>query len=367
MKLYTTKLILIKLVLQGEDIQPGRQVSDFKRGKTTHPKLWSHPSLRGSRSTRSRAGGRIGFQECNLYQVFKVRLCVALFWTSACEALGGEGYTGLERVDNYREQEPSELVQQQICNNPSDSFGEFHTSISFAWRSWTTKLTMNVGGKSIQEDAESSAGFGNCIAHNSLRICVLKQPSWGSRPYSRVLRELLPNGWSNNLGINAELVQSGSNSCARRIASVIPWLLRSCELQWSHIVFYFYFYFQIRNLCPSVKYKLLWALNSWTGCKTSELDLVILCGQLTNSMHFVGTGRMWGASVLNIWVWFQGCDASVLLDGEEAEKTAAINVNLHGFEAIDAAKAAVEAACPNTVSCADILQFAARDSVTLVR
>lgn len=61
----------------------------------------------------------------------------------------------------------------------------------------------------------------------------------------------------------------------------------------------------------------------------------------------------------------RGCDASVLLDGEEAEKTAAINVNLHGFEAIDAAKAAVEAACPNTVSCADILQFAARDSVTL--
>lgn len=63
----------------------------------------------------------------------------------------------------------------------------------------------------------------------------------------------------------------------------------------------------------------------------------------------------------------QGCDGSVLLDGATSEKAAAINVNLHGFEAIDAAKEAVEAACPGVVSCADILQYAARDAVTLVR
>lgn len=62
----------------------------------------------------------------------------------------------------------------------------------------------------------------------------------------------------------------------------------------------------------------------------------------------------------------QGCDASVLLDKTGSEKEAAINVNLHGFEAIDAAKAAVEEACPGVVSCADILQYAARDAVTLV-
>jgi len=72
--------------------------------------------------------------------------------------------------------------------------------------------------------------------------------------------------------------------------------------------------------------------------------------------------------VLEPWfdLW-QGCDASVLLDTTNSEKTAAINVNLHGFEAIDAAKAAVEEACPGVVSCADILQYAARDAVTLVR
>ncbi|KAF3632087.1 putative vacuolar protein sorting-associated protein 4B-like [Capsicum annuum] len=58
-----------------------------------------------------------------------------------------------------------------------------------------------------------------------------------------------------------------------------------------------------------------------------------------------------------------GCDASVLLDGQNSKKAGIPNKNnLLGFEVIDAAKAALEAACPGTVSCADILAFAARDS-----
>ncbi|GAA0150016.1 peroxidase [Lithospermum erythrorhizon] len=64
-----------------------------------------------------------------------------------------------------------------------------------------------------------------------------------------------------------------------------------------------------------------------------------------------------------------GCDASVLLDDRAnfvGEKTAGPNVNsLRGFEVIDAIKADLETFCPETVSCADILALAARDSVSI--
>ncbi|GAA0142804.1 peroxidase [Lithospermum erythrorhizon] len=62
-----------------------------------------------------------------------------------------------------------------------------------------------------------------------------------------------------------------------------------------------------------------------------------------------------------------GCDASVLIDGPNTEKTGVPNLLLRGFEVIDNAKAQIEAICPGVVSCADILALAARDSVVLTR
>ncbi|KAM0936271.1 putative peroxidase [Dioscorea sansibarensis] len=61
-----------------------------------------------------------------------------------------------------------------------------------------------------------------------------------------------------------------------------------------------------------------------------------------------------------------GCDGSILLDGSDGEKFAAPNLNsARGFDVIDTIKTAVENECNGTVSCADILAIAARDSVVL--
>jgi len=65
----------------------------------------------------------------------------------------------------------------------------------------------------------------------------------------------------------------------------------------------------------------------------------------------------------------QGCDGSVLIasPNNDAEKDSPDNLSLagDGFDTVVKAKQAVEAACPGTVSCADILALAARDVVVL--
>ncbi|CAK7338032.1 unnamed protein product [Dovyalis caffra] len=65
----------------------------------------------------------------------------------------------------------------------------------------------------------------------------------------------------------------------------------------------------------------------------------------------------------------KGCDASVLLDSSGSiisEKSSNPNRNsARGFEVIDEIKAALEKECPQTVSCADVMALAARDSTVL--
>lgn len=65
----------------------------------------------------------------------------------------------------------------------------------------------------------------------------------------------------------------------------------------------------------------------------------------------------------------KGCDASILLDSSGtiiSEKRSNPNRDsARGFEVIDEIKAAIEKECSHTVSCADIMALAARDSTVL--
>ncbi|KAH7688244.1 Class I peroxidase protein [Dioscorea alata] len=63
----------------------------------------------------------------------------------------------------------------------------------------------------------------------------------------------------------------------------------------------------------------------------------------------------------------EGCDGSVLVQGNDTERSDPANTSLGGFEVVENAKRWLEVLCPGIVSCADILVLAARDAVEIAR
>ncbi|KAL1557806.1 Peroxidase 43 [Salvia divinorum] len=65
----------------------------------------------------------------------------------------------------------------------------------------------------------------------------------------------------------------------------------------------------------------------------------------------------------------EGCDGSILIDSgaERDEKNAFGHQGVRGFDIVERAKAELEALCPRTVSCADIVALAAREALLLAK
>ncbi|TKY58058.1 Peroxidase 46 [Spatholobus suberectus] len=62
----------------------------------------------------------------------------------------------------------------------------------------------------------------------------------------------------------------------------------------------------------------------------------------------------------------EGCDASLMLQGNNTEQSDPANRSVGGFSVIESAKRVLEFLCPGTVSCADIIALAARDAVEII-
>ncbi|KAL6657516.1 hypothetical protein ACP70R_005296 [Stipagrostis hirtigluma subsp. patula] len=123
------------------------------------------------------------------------------------------------------------------------------------------------------------------------------------------------------------------------------------------------------NPAPTVSKPVVGYYNKNGSCPRAE---EIVREVVNNTIYYSKEGLGVGAGLIRLFFhdcFVRGCDASVLLDdltgANTTEKFGGPNINSlrqSAFKVIDDAKTKLEAACPNKVSCADVIAFAARDA-----
>ncbi|KAJ3681771.1 hypothetical protein LUZ60_014344 [Juncus effusus] len=99
-------------------------------------------------------------------------------------------------------------------------------------------------------------------------------------------------------------------------------------------------------------------------CKGNDVEAVIR-GQVTQRFSRDQTIVAGLLRMIFHDCFVNGCDASILVDGPNSEKTAIPNQTVFGFDLINQVKSALENICPGVVSCADIIIAATRDASVL--
>lgn len=191
-----------------------------------------------------------------------------------------------------------------------------------------------------------------------MNISVILIFSLATISFSTVVMADLQVGFYNSTCPNAEsIVQQVVQNRLRTDPSITAALLRmhfhDCFVRVSVAVRVRYAFLYIDKIILIVSYLSL-------VCRRACMVDFHSCMQLQIYMDAI--------IVLIFYCILQGCDASILIDSTESnssEKDAKPNLTIRGYELIDEAKKNVEAACPSTVSCADIITIATRDSVAL--